>query len=72
MNDTDLIRSHLRSLEAQLRVLEARIRCLSPDPAPQQRPFGDLYGRLRGMADSSEEEIEAVLYKCPDMTQDEY
>ena len=45
------------SLKAQLAVLEAQIR-----RHESKADFADLYGLLRGQADSSEKEIDSVRY----------
>lgn len=61
MNDRDLILSQIKSLEAQLQVLHARVQSLPP--AEPSYTFADLYGLLSGQVESSEEEIDAVLYR---------
>lgn len=48
------------SLKAQLAVLEAQIQ-----GHESKTDFADLYGLLRGEADSSEKEIDGVLYRLP-------
>jgi hypothetical protein len=69
MDDSELIRSQIKGLEAQLRVLEARIHSSSRLPV-QEHSFADLYGRLSGLADSTEEEIEQSLYQLPSSDHD--
>ena len=70
MDDTELIISHIKSLEAQLRVLHARIQSPPTQLVEPGHSFAELYGRLRGQIESSEEEIDAVLYQLPEDQQD--
>jgi hypothetical protein len=57
----DLLSSQIKSIEAQLTAVRAQIERLRAAVPP--RTFGDLYGILAGQSDSSEEEIDAVLYR---------
>ncbi|RMF84644.1 MAG: hypothetical protein D6736_18905 [Nitrospinota bacterium] len=66
MKDTELLLSQLKSLEMQLRVLQARIQFTTTQPVSSASSFAELYGRLQGQVESSEEEIDAVLYRLPD------
>jgi hypothetical protein len=70
MDNTELIRSQIRSLEAQLRVLEARINSSSPGDSAPGHSFAELYGRLKDLADSTEEEIDEASYQLPDTADD--
>lgn len=63
MNDSTLNKSHLKSLEAQLRVMEALVGRLPEEQASERRSFADLFDSLSDQAESSEEEIDAILYK---------
>lgn len=65
MNDSTMIKSHLKSLEAQLRVMEALVGRSPEEEAFERRSFGDLFGSLGDQAESSEEETDANLYKLP-------
>jgi len=65
MDNTELIITQIKSLEAQLRVLHARIQSPPAQPVGPSHSFAELYGRLRGQVESSEEEIDAVLYRLP-------
>jgi hypothetical protein len=65
MDDTDLIVTQIKSLEAQLRVLSARIQSPSGPTVRPTHSFAELYGKLRGQVVSSEEEIDGVLYQLP-------
>jgi hypothetical protein len=65
MDNADLIMTQIKSLEAQLRVLHARIQSPSGQPLKPDHSFAELYGRLRDQVESSEEEIDAVLYRLP-------
>ena len=71
MNDITLIKSHLRSLEAELQVLKARMGEVDTGAPAAARSFGQLYAVFRGQADSTEEEIDTVLYRVPTELQDE-
>lgn len=71
MNGSQLIKSHLKSVEAQLRVINALAGQSQIEPPSQPRSFVDLYGSLSGQADSAEEEIDAILYKLPTAVEDE-
>jgi hypothetical protein len=57
----ELLVAQIKGLEAQIRMLKAQLKSLST-PAPP-RTLGDLYGLLAGKSDSSEEEIDEVLYQ---------
>ena len=57
----DLLSSQIKSIEAQLATVRAQIERLRAAAPP--RTFGDLYGILAGHSDSSEEEIDAILYR---------
>ena len=69
MNNADLVISHIKSLEAQLRVLKAEIESPSA-PVESGHSFADLYGQLHGQVESSEEEIDAILYRLPEDEED--
>jgi hypothetical protein len=71
MNEITVIKSQLRSIEAQLRVLEARMAEASAEPPTGGRSFAQLYGVLHGQADTTEDEIDSVLYKSPTDLEDE-
>jgi hypothetical protein len=57
----ELLAAQIKGLEAQIRMLKAQIKSLSAPVPP--RTLGDLYGLLAGKSDSSEEEIDEVLYQ---------
>ena len=71
MNDSGAISSYIKSLEAQLRVLKAQVESVPQQPVKPGHTFANLYGRLRGQVDSTEDEIDAVLYQFPDDKEDE-
>ena len=50
----------IRSLRAQLDVLEARLRSV---PVPEQHTFADLRGMLTGQTQTTAEEIDAIQYR---------
>jgi len=57
--DEDLL-AQIRALEVQLAVLKA---CCRERAAGTLKTFADLYGLLRDKVQSSEEEIEASLFR---------
>lgn len=59
MISEDLL-SQIRALEVQLAVLKARYRQRSEKAA---KTFADLYGLLRNEVQSSDEEIEAAIFR---------
>jgi hypothetical protein len=71
MNDITLIKSHLKSLEAELQALKARMGEVDMKPPVDARSFGQLYAVFRGQSDSTEEEIDAVLYRASTELRDE-
>lgn len=58
-----MIKSQLKSLEAQPRVMEALVGRLPEEQASERRSFGDMFGSLTDQAESSVEEIDAILYR---------
>lgn len=52
----------IRSLRAQIDVLEARLR---GEPSAQAHTLADLYGVLSGQTETSAEEIDRILYREP-------
>lgn len=68
MNDSTMLKSQLKSLEAQLRVMEAR---LPEGQASERRTFGDLFGLLSDQVESSDDDIDAILYKVPPAQENE-
>lgn len=54
--------AQIKSLRAQIDVLEAMLRKSPPGPS---YTAADLYGLLKGQADSLPEEIDAALYRMP-------
>lgn len=57
------VQSQIKSLELQLQILKAKLgKEQQKFPA---KSFGELYGLLKNQAESTEEEIDAVLYKLP-------
>jgi len=57
------IQSQIKSLELQLQLLKAKLQ-KSEQNVPR-KSFGDLCGILKGQVESTEEEIDAVLYRMP-------
>jgi hypothetical protein len=58
---SNLLASQVRSLEAQLAVLRAGL--ADVDSEPSRGTLGDLYGVLRGRADSTWEELNEANYR---------
>lgn len=58
------MQSQLKGLELQVQLLKAKLQKSKSQQAPPKF-FGDLYGILKGQAESTEEEIEAALYRVP-------
>jgi hypothetical protein len=57
----DAITTRIESMEAELAELKKQVHQLrEPKPA---RTLGDLYGILAGKVESTEEEIDAALYR---------
>jgi hypothetical protein len=57
----DLLVSQIKSIEAQLAGLRMKVQKLGEPP--RAHTFGDLRGILAGVADTTEEEIDAALYR---------
>jgi hypothetical protein len=57
----NLLISQVKGLQAQFAVLRAQLE--RPRGSEPPKSLGDLYGILAGRSDSSEEEINAVLYR---------
>ena len=58
MNDTSLL-IELRSLESHLAMVQARIK----KSRKSRRSFADLYGILKGISETTEQDIEAIKFK---------
>lgn len=61
--DLIAIESQLKKLELQVQILKAKLKKLQTN-APVQT-FADLRGILKGQVHSTEEEIDAILYRLP-------
>jgi hypothetical protein len=55
------VQSQIRSLELQLQILKAKLG--KEQQKSPTKSFGELYGLLKGKVESTEEEIDAVLYQ---------
>ncbi len=55
------IAARIRSMETQLAVLKAQVNRLRTPSSP--KTLGELCGILAGETDSTEEEIDAILYR---------
>ena len=56
--------SQIKSLEAQIGALKGRL-LRSAESEKPRHTFAELYGPLAGESDSSEADIDAVLYRLP-------
>ena len=65
MNNPTSLRSHIKSLEEQLRVLYALAEPLAGSDSEGVYTFADLEGLLHGQANTTEADIDAVLYQEP-------
>ena len=64
--DAGSILSQIKTLETQLTALKAQLLKLTKQNGDSPvHTFSDLYGRLAGQAESSEAQIDAVLYRSP-------
>ena len=65
MTNAASLRSHIKSLEAQLRVLSALVHASPPSASERTYALADLEGWLQGQSDTTETDIDAVLYRVP-------
>ena len=65
MNNPTLLRSHIKSLEEQLRVLYALAQPLTTSESEGVYTLADLEGLLQGHTSTTEAEIDAILYQKP-------
>lgn len=63
-NPTSL-RSHIKSLEEQLRVLHALVQPSTASASKDVYTLSDLEGLLQGQTDTTEMDINAILYQAP-------
>ena len=63
MTNATSLRSHMKSLEEQLRVLSAVVHSVTTVESEHAYALADLEGWLQGQADTTETEIDAVLYR---------
>lgn len=59
------LRSHIKSLEEQLRVLYALVQPSTTSATKDVYALADLEGLLQGQTDTTEEDIDAILYQVP-------
>jgi len=59
---TEMLAAQVKGLELQLAVLKARLQAVG-EPAPGAS-FGTLEGMLAGIAESTEDDIEAAEYRA--------
>jgi hypothetical protein len=65
MTTATSLRSHIKSLEEQLRVLSALAHSFTTLASERPYALADLEGLLRGQTDTTETDIDAVLYRVP-------
>ena len=63
-NPTSL-RSQIKSLEEQLRVLYALVQSSTTSASKNMYSLADLEGLLQGQTDTTEMDIDAILYQIP-------
>jgi len=65
MTNATVLRSQIRSLEEQLRVLYAQVQPLAASGSEGAFGLADLEGLLHGQVESTPADIDAVLYQQP-------
>ena len=57
--------TEIRSIRARLEAIEAKLEAEVTKETKGTHTLGDLEGILKGKMDSTREEIDAALYRCP-------
>ena len=71
MTDPTSLRSQIKSLEAQLRVLYALVQPSTTSASKDVYSLAELEGLLQGQTDTTEVDIDAILYQgFPDRDED--
>ena len=65
MTDPSSLRSQIKSLEAQLRVLYALVQPSTTSASKDVYSLAELEGLLQGQTDTTEVDIDAILYQGP-------
>jgi hypothetical protein len=65
MTDPSSLRSQIKSLEAQLRVLYALVQPSTTSASNDVYSLAELEGLLQGQTDTTEVDIDAILYQGP-------
>jgi hypothetical protein len=65
MTHATSLHSHMKSLEEQLRVLSALMHSSTTSASERAYTLADLEGWLQGQTDTTETDIDAVLYRVP-------
>ena len=65
MTNPTSLRSQIKSLEEQLRVLYALVQPSTPSASKDVYALADLEGLLQGQTDTTEMDIDAILYQVP-------
>ena len=68
---TNSLLIQIQHMEAQLRAMRRQIRNLAQEGNKPTHTVADLFGALEGQVSTSEEEIDAVLYKLTPELEDE-
>ena len=65
MTDPTSLRSQIKSLEAQLRVLYALVQPSTTSASKDVYSLAELEGLLQGQTDTTEVDIDVILYQGP-------
>lgn len=65
MANPTLLRSHIKSLEEQLRVLYALVQPSTTSASKDVYSLADLEGLLQGKTDTTDMDIDTILYQVP-------
>ena len=65
MTDPSSLRSQIKSLEAQLRVLYALVQPSTTSASKDVYSLAQMEGLLQGQTDTTEVDIDAILYQIP-------
>jgi hypothetical protein len=68
---TDSLLIQIQHMEAQLRAMRRELRILAQGENNPTHTVADVFGALEGKVSTSEEEIDAVLYKLTPEFEDE-
>lgn len=66
-----VIQAHINQIEKSLALLKKQVQQLSEEDGREEHTFADLEGILEGLVSTSEEEIDAALYRMTPEMEDE-